>query len=148
MAKLVNGNVGGRRIPEIILDITLAELLAEEAEEYTNESLCNIKPCAHPRHKTMPVNKKYLITSSRLDDENDLAHLSVENVSFLLSFWAGHMEVAVMACEGASEDKTLTAQAIEQNARKAFSVLIEKQRPWPQYVTTLSNIEIPTRLTF
>lgn len=120
----------GSRFPEIILDTTLAELLAEEPDWNVEEALCNIKPCADPRHKTIPLNKKYLITSTAINDENDLAHLQLENVSYLLSFWAGHMEVPMIACEGLSNDDTLTKEVIDENARTGFSVLNEEQRPW------------------
>ena len=77
MALTTNGESTERRckFPEIILDITLADLLAEEPDYKIKESLCNIKPCADPRHKTLPLNRKYLITSTQINDENDLAHL-------------------------------------------------------------------------
>lgn len=126
-----NGDGTGhkRRLPEITLDTPLAELLAEDFNGELNESICNFKPCADPRHKTVPLNKKYLITSTNADNDNDLAHLQLENVAYLLSFWVGHIEVAMVACEGLSDDKTLTREAISANARTAFSVLNEKQRP-------------------
>lgn len=134
MAAIVNGTTSGkgRNFPEIILDTTLAELLAEERDDKLNQALCNIKPCADPRHKTVPLNRKYLITSTKAGDENDLAHLQLENVSYLLSFWAGHMEVPLVACEGYSTDDTLTAETIDDNAKKGFAVLNERQRPWPK----------------
>lgn len=134
MAGTTNGEVTeqGRKFPEIILDTTLAELLAEEPDYKIKESLCNIKPCADPRHKSLPLNKKYLITSRQVNDENDLAHLQLENISYLLSFWAGRMEVPMIACEGRSNDDTLSRETIDENARKGFSVLNEKQRPWPK----------------
>lgn len=122
----------GHKFPEIVLDTTLAELLAEDPDAKGIESLCNIKPCADPRHKSVPLNKKYLITSTQASDENDLAHLQLENVSYLLSFWAGCMEIPLIACEGWSNDDTLTSDTINANARKSFSVLNEKQRPWPR----------------
>lgn len=138
MATMINGSTTnqGSNFPEIVLDTTLAELLAEEPDYNVRESLCNMKPCADPSHKTVPVNKKYLITSTNVADSNDLAHLQMENVSYLLSFWAGKMEVPLVACEGCTDDDTLTRDAIDANARKSFSILTERQRPWPKYVTT------------
>lgn len=134
MSTSVNGDVGpagpAAKFPEIVLDTTLAELLAEEPDWKINESLCNIKPCADPRHTTLPLNHKYLITSSAVSDADDLAHLLIENVSYLLSFWAGHMEVYLMACKNRTNDQTLTRDVIDANAQRAFSVLNEKQRPW------------------
>lgn len=134
MASTTNGDTvnQGHKFPPIVLDTTLSQLLAEDPDYVMNESLCNIKPCADPRHKTVPVNKKYLITSTKTDDENDLAHLQLENVNYLLSFWAGHMPVAMMACEGYNTDDTLTREVIDQNARRGFAALNDKQRPWPK----------------
>lgn len=124
---------GERKFPEIFLDTTLAELLAEDNQgEDINEALCNFKPCADPRHKTVPLNRKFLITSTKAKDSNDIAHLQLENVSYLLSFWAGHMEVLMVACEGWTDDKTLTAEAFKQNAEVSFSPLNEGQRPRPR----------------
>lgn len=141
----------GRNFPEIILDTTLAELLAEDNDGKVEEALCNFKPCADPRHRTVPLNEKYLITSTKAKDSDDIAHLQLENVSYLLSFWAGHMEVLMVACEGWTDDPTLTKEVIDQNARLGFSVLNEKQRPWPKYasapnVFALIQNTIPPRL--
>lgn len=135
MAAITNGSLsnGERKFPEIFLDTTLAELLAEDNQgEDINEALCNFKPCADPRHKTVPLNRKFLITSTKAKDSNDIAHLQLENVSYLLSFWAGHMEVLMVACEGWTDDKTLTAEAFKQNAEVSFSPLNEGQRPRPR----------------
>lgn len=122
----------GHKIPEIYLDITLAELLAGDNNGQLGESLCSFKPCADPRHTTVPLNKKFLITSTKAKDSADIAHLQLENVSYLLSWWAGHMEVLMVACEGRTDDPTLTRQAIEKNAKLGFSVVNEKQRPIPR----------------
>lgn len=132
MKAQLNGDGSGHkpsRFPEIILDTTLAELLVEDSNGQGNETICNFKPCADPRHKTVPLNKKFLITSTQAGNDDDLAHLQLENVSYLLSFWTGDIEVAMVACEGLSDDKTLMREVISQNAQRAFSALNEKQRP-------------------
>ena len=81
---------------------------------------------------------KYLITSSQASDASDLAHLQLENVNFLLSFWAGRMEVPFVACEGWSDDETLSRDAIHGKAVRSFQVLHKQQRPIPR---TSANVE-------
>ena len=120
--------------PPIVLDTTLHQLLSQDWEGPVKESLCNAKPNADPRHKAVPTNNKYLTTSANLSDGNDLAHLQLENTSYLLSFWAGPMEVNLVGSEGWSDDPTLSRAAVDEKGRISFSVLTEEQRPKVRFV--------------
>lgn len=128
---LTNGDVApkGRTFPPVVLDTTLYDLLAEDSNGSVNESLCNVKPNVDPKYPAAPLNNKYLITSPQLDDKDALAHLQLENTSYLLSFWAGPMEVLFVGAEGFSNDELLSRRGIEQNATEAFKVFREDQRP-------------------
>ena len=116
----------------MVLDPTLYDLLAEDSDGPVKESLCNVQPNCDARYKAIPHNDKYLITSSQASDGNDLAHLQLENVSYLLSFWAGRMDVSMVAANGYVDDYTLTRDRIEANAVRSFSILNEDQRPRPK----------------
>ena len=130
---MASTNGATNRFPPIVLDTTLHDLLAQDKSPVT-ESLCNVKPNPEPKFQAVPTNYKYLITSTPGTNGDDLAHLQMENVSYLLSFWAGRMEVCLLASEGWSEDDTLTQKVVESNAVKAWSVLEEDQRPKPRYL--------------
>lgn len=131
MGSTANGEeaVGAYPFTPIVLDTTLHDLLSQDGDNPVKESLCNAKPNSDPNYLAIPTNNKYLITSAQLSSGEDLAHLQLENTSYLLSFWAGPMEVNLVGSEGWSEDNTLGAKAIDQKARTSFSVLSEHQRP-------------------
>ena len=110
MDSTVNGEADGDYpFTPIVLDTTLHELLSQDGDKPVKESLCNSKPNSDPNYLAIPTNNKYLITSAQLSSGEDLAHLQLENTAYLLSFWAGPMEVNLVASEGWSSDGSLSA---------------------------------------
>lgn len=130
MGSTANGEVEGEYpFSPIVLDTTFHKLLTQDGDTPVRETLCNSKPNSDPDYLAIPTNNKYLITSAKLSSGEDLAHLQLENTAYLLSFWAGPMEVNLVGSEGWSPDKSLGAKAMDEKARKSFSVLTEHQRP-------------------
>lgn len=119
--------------PTITLDTTLAELLQQEPDTTKNgviaETLCHIKPNSEAQHEAIPQNDKFIITSTPVSDTAALAHMQLENVTNLLSFWAGAMRIAYVGSEGLTEDESMNRSAVAKKAERNFSVLETRQRP-------------------
>lgn len=121
-----------KSVPLVVLNTTLYDLLAEEQKESDGpiETLCKLKPNSDTQYgKAVPLSNKYIIHSAQVDTGDDLAHLQLENTSYLLMFFAGPMNVVFLACEGETEDETLFKESVDRNARRSFAVIQEKQRP-------------------
>lgn len=127
--------------PHIELDTTLYDLYSAEYPDHNGEvpeTLCHFKPNADRRYKEIPLNNKFLITSSNVASGSDLAHLQLENVSNLLMFPVGRGKVAYVASEGISDDPSLSRESVDAAAKRGFMILPENQRPVITCVVGLS----------
>ena len=126
--------------PPVKLDATLYDFLKlDQREGEVIETLCKLKPNSDYKYGTaVPLNEKYIIHSAQVDTGEDLAHLQLENTSHLLMFFAGPMNVIFMGSEGNVDDDSLSRDAIDKNARRAFDVIHESQRP---KITTYRNVK-------
>lgn len=119
--------------PEITLDTTLAELLRDQPDTIKDgaviETLCHMKPNSEAEHEAIPQNDKFIITSTPVKDTAALAHMQLENVTNLLSFWAGPMKLAYVASDGLTDDSSMYKNAVAAKAERNFSVLEKRQRP-------------------
>lgn len=119
--------------PTITLDYTLNDLLKQEPDATKDgvviESLCHAKPNSERKHNAIPQNDKFIITSTPVQDTAALAHMQLENVTNLLSFWAGAMKVIYIASDGKTDDETMSRSNVARTANRNFSVLDKSQRP-------------------
>lgn len=132
MVESVAKNGVSHEIPPVVLDTTLRDLLlaGQKDNKLELESMCFLKPNSDKKLGTaVPLSNKYIIHSAQIDNADDLAHLQLENCSHLLMFFLGSVDVLFLACEGETEDETLSREAIDKNANRSFGVIQESQRP-------------------
>lgn len=118
------------KFPPVRFDITLHDLFAEGIDRPLTDTFCVAKPNSDPGYgDIVPFNKKYIIHSAQVGNPADLAHMCLEINSYLLMFYAGPMDIALVGAEGRADDETLTRAGMEASAIRSFSVIDEKQRP-------------------
>ena len=101
------------RFPPVVLNTTLADFLKAEDPSGSLETFCCIKPNSDKQYGTaVPLSDKYIIHSAQVDTGDDLAHLQLEICSYLLMFFAGKMNVMMVACEG--ETKRYTKKVLTE----------------------------------
>ena len=129
----------GKSFPPVVLDATLLDLLKlDQRDGEQIETLCKFKPNSEFKYgHAVPLNNKYIIHSAQVGSGEDLAHLQLENTSHLLMFFAGPMNVIFIGSEGNVDDSSLSRDAVDQNAKRSFSVIEESQRP---NISTYANV--------
>lgn len=115
--------------PPVILDTTLYDLLCAEPGDVV-EALSVFKPNSDSQYGgIVPFNDKYIIHSAQVASAEDLGHLQLENCAHLLMFFAGPMDVIFIGAEGYTDDKTLSAESVDKNAKRSFGVIQQSQQP-------------------